>query len=201
MSSGRATSAITRSLPPQSGQMDRSIANPLRSGTSYGALSTSSARWPSRCCRRCARRAASVICPSAVRCRGRVRFDVRGTTALRSLALAPGCGSGPVAARSRDQRIPTTNKHGLSHPADPQLLKFGHTSRIFDSETYARGKPRSRRSRRVVQRREPLRCQQQALAECPDGHCKCRAEERTTVASRAHGIAPLALFTSSRSAA
>ena len=35
---------MTRSRPPQSGQIDRSIANTLRSGTSHGAPSSSSAR-------------------------------------------------------------------------------------------------------------------------------------------------------------
>ena len=44
MMSGRVTSAMTRNLPPQFGQIDRSIANTLRSGTSHGAPSTSSAQ-------------------------------------------------------------------------------------------------------------------------------------------------------------
>ena len=81
MMSGQVTSAITRNLPPQSGQIDRSIANTLRSRSIQliGAVGAAGLSWrsvPSTCTRGCA----------GVR-RRRVRFDEFGTTAPRCLAL------------------------------------------------------------------------------------------------------------------
>jgi hypothetical protein len=81
MMSGRVTSAMTRNRPPQSGQIDRSIAN-TRLSLSIQLIGAVGASWSSR---QAPCSAGAGAC-RAVR-RRRVRFDELGTTAPRCLAL------------------------------------------------------------------------------------------------------------------